>query len=225
MEHIETGIVIGWKLALALIAGSSLLTTTGVYLLARFTHVFDAYAGERAKLLAQYHNLDKLVEQTKALTATAETIKARVSDEIWDRQMRFNLKRDFYFKLIETVSDVYYMVSSFVGFKQFMDEAKADPNTDQEKFAREMAERLDQITERHHAFMQNVAVASVFLRSDVCIQLRSVASKMHSMILSRSAPQSELDFAVNEFGSVVQELIELARADLGFPPLSMATAQ
>ena len=80
----QNAIVIGWKLALALVAGSSALTTVGVFLLARFTSAFDAYAGERAKLLAQFHNLDKLVEQTKALTATTETIKARISDEVWD---------------------------------------------------------------------------------------------------------------------------------------------
>ena len=57
MEQIATGLlVIGWKLALALITGSSALTTVCVYLLARFTHVFDAYAGERARLLAHFHN-------------------------------------------------------------------------------------------------------------------------------------------------------------------------
>lgn len=57
--------VIGWKLALTVIAGSTALTTVGVFLLARFTSVFDAYAGERARLSAQFHNLDRLVEQTE----------------------------------------------------------------------------------------------------------------------------------------------------------------
>ena len=71
--------VIGWKLAITVIAGSTALTTIGVFLLARFTAVFDAYAGERAKLAAQFQNLDRLVQQTEKLTATAETIKARVS--------------------------------------------------------------------------------------------------------------------------------------------------
>ena len=59
--------MIGWKLALALVAGSGVLITIGVWVLARFTSVFDSYAGERAKLLAQFHNLDRLVEQTEKL--------------------------------------------------------------------------------------------------------------------------------------------------------------
>jgi hypothetical protein len=104
MAQAATGlIVIGWKLALALVAGTSVLTTIGVWTLVRFTNVFDAYAGERAKLLAQFHNLERLAEQTEKLTATTETIKARISDELWDRQMRWNFKKDVYIRLMETL--------------------------------------------------------------------------------------------------------------------------
>lgn len=107
MEPTAAGVImIGWKLALALVAGSSLLTTVGVFLLARFTNIFDAYAGERAKLMAQFQNLDRLVVQTEKLTATAETIKAQISDELWDRQMRWSYKRDLYIKIVERITEV-----------------------------------------------------------------------------------------------------------------------
>jgi hypothetical protein len=106
MEQTATGLnVIGWKLVLTILAGIPILTTVGVYILARFTTVFDAYAGERAKLLAQFHNLEKLVEQTAKLTATTEAIKARISDEVWDRQMRWNFKRDTYIRLMEALGE------------------------------------------------------------------------------------------------------------------------
>ena len=72
----------------------------------RITNAVDAYAGERAKLLAQFHNLDRLVEQTEKLTATTETIKAQVSDEMWDRQVRWTYKRDVYVKIIEAVGRI-----------------------------------------------------------------------------------------------------------------------
>jgi len=139
MEPTATGlIVIGWKLALALIAGTSILTTVGVYILARFTHVFDAYAGERAKLLAQFHNLDKLVEQTKTLTATAETIKARISDELWDRQMRWTAKRDMYIKLAECISNLIGAEATLL----FLEEAKKDSQIQ----LRDVKEHLEQLT-------------------------------------------------------------------------------
>ena len=98
--------VIGWKLVLAIIAGSSVVTTCGVWLLARFTSVFDAYAGERAKLMAQFHNLDKLVASTERLTATTETIKAEIQHKVWETQTTLTLKRDIYTRLLESIGQM-----------------------------------------------------------------------------------------------------------------------
>ncbi len=104
MEQFATAFVIGWKLSLAIVAGSSALTTLGVFFLARFTHVFDAYAGERARLRAQYDNLEKLVEQTGRLTETTKIIESRVSYDLWDRQMRWTYLRDTYAKLLDALA-------------------------------------------------------------------------------------------------------------------------
>jgi uncharacterized protein YoxC len=107
MERIATGLmVMGWKIALALVVGSSALTTLFVFLLARFTHVFDAYAGERARMMAQFHNLDKLVKQTEKLTATTETIKAEIQHKVWETQSILTLKRDIYTRLLESIGQM-----------------------------------------------------------------------------------------------------------------------
>lgn len=101
MIQTTTGLlVIGWKLAVAIIAGIPILTTLGVFLLARFTSVFDAYAGERAKLLAQFHNLDKLVEQTEKLTVATESIRTRMSEDVWGRQQRWLKRMDAYVDVV-----------------------------------------------------------------------------------------------------------------------------
>src|SRR6266478_6625763 len=106
MDQIPTGLfVIGWKLALALFAGIPILTTIGVFLLARFTTVFDAYTGERAKLLAQFHNLDRLIEQTEKLAATTEAIKAEFQHKVWETQTTLTLKRDIYTRLLEAIGE------------------------------------------------------------------------------------------------------------------------
>ena len=102
MAQLASGLfVIGWKVVLALVAGSSALTAVCVYLLARFTNAFDLYAGEHAKFLAQFQNLDKLVHQTEKLTEATETIKAQVSDEHWDRQQRWLKRAECYTGVVE----------------------------------------------------------------------------------------------------------------------------
>ena len=105
----------------AWLAGCSIPAVVLIYVLKRLvkaatdriTTVVDAYAGERAKLLAQFHNLDKLVQQTEKLTATTETIKARISDELWDRQVRWNYKRDLYIRIIERMSELIFAEGEF----------------------------------------------------------------------------------------------------------------
>lgn len=96
-------VVIGWKLVLGFVAPA--LSTFGVYLLARFTRAFDAYGGERAKLLAQFQSLDKLVEQTQKLTTVTEAIRAQVSDKVWDRQWRQGQKLIIYSQVLQAINE------------------------------------------------------------------------------------------------------------------------
>src|ERR1700733_4363440 len=107
MDNPAEYVVIGWKMMLALVGGSGLAGALGIGLLARFTNVFDAYAGERAKIEAQFKSVEKLVANTEKLTAATETIKAKVTDETWDRQQRWTAKHAMYRELIESLNAIF----------------------------------------------------------------------------------------------------------------------
>ena len=49
-----------------------------------------AFAEEQGKQAAMIANLDHLDRQMRTLTTTQEEIKARTSNEVWDRQWRLN---------------------------------------------------------------------------------------------------------------------------------------
>lgn len=54
----------------------------------------QGYMSEKGKNLATHEDIDKLVEQVSAVTQTAKEIEAKISDQVWDRQRRWELKRD-----------------------------------------------------------------------------------------------------------------------------------
>jgi hypothetical protein len=54
----------------------------------------DGYSRRKGENLATHEDLDKLVVQMKAVTETTENIKAAISDDVWDRQRQWELKRD-----------------------------------------------------------------------------------------------------------------------------------
>ena len=49
---------------------------------------------EKGENLATHEDIDKLVEQVSAVTKTTKEIEAKISDEVWDRQRKWELKRD-----------------------------------------------------------------------------------------------------------------------------------
>jgi hypothetical protein len=212
MEQTATGlIVIGWKLAVAVIAGIPILTTIGVYLLARFTNVFDAYAGERARLLAQFHNLDKLVEQTTKLTATTETIKARISDEVWDRQMRWNFKRDMYVRLMEAIGERL----DVEGQNKLLEQIRRRGPTDRALFG----------AERDKAMIRAQDVQARLVRA-ACVGPLVISSDSHQVLIETNAAIKKVNYDLPDFETVcdhnlkvlqdgLNRLFGSARKDLG----------
>jgi hypothetical protein len=203
-------LVIDWKAALALVAGSSALTTLCVFLLARFTSVFDAYAAERAKLTAQFHNLDRLVEQTEKLTATAETIKARVSYEMWDQQMRWMAKRDSYVKLMETLGERHDV------------EAR---NKLLEQIRRREPKNELYSAERDRALLRSQEVQSRLVQV-ACTAPLMVGDEAHQILVEISAAMKKVNYDLPGFEQIcdtnlqtlqngLNSLLAAARKDLG----------
>lgn len=93
-------IVLTWNVVGAFLAGIPVLSVIGVYLLARFTSTFDAYASERSKMKAQFDNIERLVTHTERMTMASETVKAQKAFE----EERWKTKLEFYQSLFRTMS-------------------------------------------------------------------------------------------------------------------------
>lgn len=66
----------------------------------------SAYAGEKGKALARKEDLDKILAEVRAVTITQKVIEAKISGELWNRQMLWNQKRDFYLELLRRLGDL-----------------------------------------------------------------------------------------------------------------------
>lgn len=55
---------------------------------------FGAYFKKKGENYATHEDINKLVDQVKAVTAATKEIEARISTEVWNRQRRWELKRD-----------------------------------------------------------------------------------------------------------------------------------
>jgi len=71
-----------------------------------------AYLKKKGENLATHEDLDKLVEQVRAVTTTTKEIEAKISTDVWDRQKQWELKRDVVFELTKRVA------ASFAALRQ-----------------------------------------------------------------------------------------------------------
>ena len=84
-----TGELIFWAVT-AIIAGA------GAY--------FGAYLKKKGENLATHEDLNRLVKQMEATTEAAKRIEARISNEVWDRQKHWELKRDTVISIVQTMN-------------------------------------------------------------------------------------------------------------------------
>jgi hypothetical protein len=60
---------------------------------------WGAYAKKKGENMATHEDIGNLVEQVQAVTKATEEIKSEISGGLWDRQKRWELRRDALFEL------------------------------------------------------------------------------------------------------------------------------
>jgi hypothetical protein len=85
---------------------ASWLSYVGLFLLPLAGAYFGAYLKRKGENLATHEDLDKLVAQVAAVTETTENIKAAISDDMWDRQKQWEMRRDIVFEVIRALGQL-----------------------------------------------------------------------------------------------------------------------
>ncbi|MGA3373709.1 MAG: hypothetical protein ABSC48_18325 [Terracidiphilus sp.] len=65
-----------------------------------------SYLKKKGENLATHEDLDKLVEQVAAVTQATKSIEAAISDDLWNKQKRWELKREVLFEAAKRLAEV-----------------------------------------------------------------------------------------------------------------------
>src|ERR1035441_10406166 len=90
---------------------------------------FGAYLKTKAANLATHEDIDKLVDQVAAVTTTAKKIEAEIASGLWDRQKRWEMKRDVLFSAAKVVAEVdnsLLSLATVFRFKENQEELSAE---------------------------------------------------------------------------------------------------
>src|ERR1035441_911342 len=70
-------------------------------LIGLFLGYLMAYSRKKGENLATHEDIGKLVDQVRAVTTATKEIEEKISNEMWDRQRRWELKRDAVFEAVK----------------------------------------------------------------------------------------------------------------------------
>jgi hypothetical protein len=71
------------------------------------------YLKKKAENRAIHEDIDKLVEQMKAVTQATKEIEAKISSDVWDRQKRWEMKREVLFSAVTRIAEMDDALLSF----------------------------------------------------------------------------------------------------------------
>jgi hypothetical protein len=74
-----------------------------LWLRSRFEKYLDSYMDEKGKTLARKEDINDLAAEVRILTKEAETIKAQLSQDNWDRQQRWSKRLACYVDLVDAL--------------------------------------------------------------------------------------------------------------------------
>lgn len=91
---------------------------SAIFWIAFIGSYLGAYLKKKGENLATHEDIDKLVKQVSTLTKVTKDIEAKISNEVWDRQKRWELKRDVLFEATERIGALEdSLLSLYVAFK------------------------------------------------------------------------------------------------------------
>jgi hypothetical protein len=191
----------------------------GRWIGSRLTKVTDAYGEERAKLLAQSHDLEKLIEQTTALTATTETIKAQLSGEEWGRQQRWLKRLDTYVVVVDALQKFQQATVHVQAYGESQRQHREAPSEVRIAVTAQFSEAMTLYNSATDQWTHAYSLAQLACANEAVRILRQFAIPTFSL----SETNVSMPKARQLAAMVSAEFIAAARTDMGYEPLAVVT--
>ncbi len=71
---------------------------------------FGGYLKRKGENLATHEDVNKLLEQVSAVTTTTKEIEAKISSEVWERQRKWELRKDAVFEVMRELGTTQWLL-------------------------------------------------------------------------------------------------------------------
>jgi tRNA-dihydrouridine synthase len=118
---------------------------------------FGAYLRKKGENLATHEDLSSLVKQVEAVTQTTKTIEYAISNDVWDRQKRWEMKRDTLMAAVDALGrareDLMKLIAAFKFAERKGPQFAEETTKNKIECANAFNDSIDQFDEKRHIAM------------------------------------------------------------------------
>ncbi|MEK7993753.1 MAG: hypothetical protein AAB403_08115 [Planctomycetota bacterium] len=181
----------------------------------------QAYTSEKGRNLARKEDLDKILLEVRTVTAAQKEIESKISGELWDRQMKWNQRRDTYARLLEGVERMRLAFQDALRQRETYDE---DPASSKSALAGAAGRALEALVEFRRAkalallFSSKEAISVLARISDAVEPFRytPISDNPVSYAPTNEAAASLKRISIDAIQAGQENLVDAAKKDLGF---------
>jgi hypothetical protein len=180
---------------------------------------FSEYLKKKGENLATHEDINKLVDQVRAVTQATKEIEAKISDEVWNRQRLWEMKRDL---LIATVKLVGQSITTLSTYFTVYRRSQNAPEHELQIWAER---RLDSGAKWDACYVELMQTAAVIEMA--CDQNTKIAYRQYFSTIGRltaAALDGDSSIGTTEFAEqleyIQQVILSAIRSELGFTPQS-----
>jgi len=171
-----------------------------------------SYLSKKGENVATHQDIEKLVDQMKAVTQATEEIKAEISDQVWNRQRLWELKRD---TLLATSRSLAAFKSALIRLASTQSVLRENPES--AVLLKENTAAIQKLSETFKDFKESVMAASLVVGADVRKSLSRLEEQSREISLSALAEDAKA-YEKNhpQLGVIITETTRAIRKELGF---------
>lgn len=180
---------------------------SGIYL--------SSYLKKKAEHLATREEFRDLQRETAELTRTTKEIEAKISDDVWNRQRRWELKRDILLEMAKKISGAYDALSQVFAALQVEKTEEKTGNAPAESERPETlraAEKWDDASTELDTMVGQVALVC---NPELTTALRELARQMRMTFQNTMKEPAEYLKATHEYSERRQAIDAMIRKELG----------
>jgi hypothetical protein len=139
-----------------------------------FGGFFGSYMKKKGENLATHEDIDKVVDQVRAVTQATKTIENKLSGELWDKQKQWEMKKEVLFEMTRRVADLDAALRSV--YSTYETEAKEIREKGGGDWLQTKHEAVTSFNSASNAYDQQATLAAIVCSKETNTVLRTFGS-------------------------------------------------